>query len=83
MRNMEMMRTKIMSVYPFLGWQEKVRKMKDNQVIAIYYKFLSEGKFDKKGKKKEKNNSTEYYQYTLYDIFGDNFTIKSDKENKK
>ncbi len=24
-------------------WKDKVMKMKDNQVIAIYYKFLKEG----------------------------------------
>lgn len=25
------------------SWRDKVMKMKDNQVIAIYYKFLKEG----------------------------------------
>lgn len=76
------MRTKIMSVYPFFTWQDRVRHMKNDQVIAIYYKFLKDGKFDKK-KKKGKKPKQLYYQYTLYDIFGDNFRIKNDKENKK
>ena len=38
-------RAAIARVYPSKSWQEKVAKMSDNQVIAIYQKFLADGKF--------------------------------------
>ena len=40
-------RAAIARVYSSESWQEKVAKMSDNQVIAIYRKFLADGKFDK------------------------------------
>lgn len=40
-------RAAIARVYSSESWQEKVSKMSDNQVIAIYRKFLADGKFDK------------------------------------
>ena len=40
----EQMRHEIAKVYKGAGWQKKVKKMNENQVIAIYYKFLSNGK---------------------------------------
>lgn len=40
-------RAAIARVYSSESWQEKVAKMSDNQVIAIYQKFLADGKFDK------------------------------------
>lgn len=39
-------RAAIARVYSSESWQEKVAKMSDNQVIAIYRKFLADGKFD-------------------------------------
>ena len=49
---MDDMRAAITSVYPNATWKYRVDKMGDNQVIAIYYKFQEEGKFDKKKKEK-------------------------------
>ena len=43
----EQMRTVILSVYPGDGWKQKVKKMKDNQVMAVYMRFLQEGKLKK------------------------------------
>ena len=40
----EQMRHEISKVYKGAGWQKKVKKMNENQVIAIYYKFLANGK---------------------------------------
>ncbi len=40
----EQMRHEISKVYKGAGWQKKVEKMNENQVIAIYYKFLANGK---------------------------------------
>ena len=45
------MRAAITSVYPNATWRDRVAKMYDDQVIAIYYKFLRDGKFDKKPRK--------------------------------
>lgn len=39
-------RAAIARVYSSESWQEKVAKMSDNQVIAIYQKFLADGKFE-------------------------------------
>ena len=38
------MRHEISKVYKGAGWQKKVKKMNEDQVIAIYYKFLANGK---------------------------------------
>ncbi len=40
----EQMRYEISKVYKGAGWQKKVKKMNENQVVAIYYKFLANGK---------------------------------------
>lgn len=37
-------------------WKDKVMKMKDSQVIAIYYKFLKE---DKSGQNRNSDSSSE------------------------
>ena len=47
----EQMRCLISKVYEGPKWKDKVRHMPDNQVIAVYYKFAQNGKFDKKKKK--------------------------------
>lgn len=39
-------RAAIARVYSSESWQQKVEKMSDNQVIAIYQKFLADGKFN-------------------------------------
>lgn len=45
------MRAAILEVYPGGKWRRKVEKMHDDQVIAVYYKFLNTGGFEKKEKK--------------------------------
>ena len=39
-------RAAIIRVYSSESWQQKVAKMSDAQVVAIYRKFLADGKFD-------------------------------------
>lgn len=39
-------RAAIARVYSTESWQQKVAKMSDAQVVAIYQKFLADGKFD-------------------------------------
>lgn len=38
------MRDKIIKVYDNKTWRDKVYKMPNNQVIALYYTFLRQGK---------------------------------------
>lgn len=63
------MRMAIASVYPGVRWKARAQSMPDNQVFAIYKKFQSDGKFDKKKKTKkvQKNEEPTYYQYTIFD----------------
>ncbi|MDF2800176.1 MAG: hypothetical protein K0S61_79 [Anaerocolumna sp.] len=39
-----LMREAVKNVYPGDKWRNKVRNMSDNQVIAIYHKFLESKK---------------------------------------
>lgn len=43
----EQMRKALEDVYPVERWLHKVSKMSDNQVMAVYYRFLYSGKFDR------------------------------------
>ena len=45
------MRAAILRVYPTVKWKQRVSRMYDVQVIAIYYSFCEKGKFDKPVKK--------------------------------
>ena len=38
------MREKILEAYSGEGWKKRVRNMPNDQVIALYYKFLKKGK---------------------------------------
>lgn len=42
------MKQAILTVYPGEAWVKKVEKMKAGQIMAVYSKFLSEGKFNAK-----------------------------------
>ena len=46
----ETMRREICKAYPSDIWHKRVKKMPDNQIIAIYHKFQQSGKFEKKEK---------------------------------
>lgn len=46
------------------SWVDRVDRMPDNQVTAIYYNLLSKGKLNPKPKKKKE----EYRQLTLFDV---------------
>ena len=55
--SVDQMRAAIAEVYPGGKWKRKVEKMHDDQVIAVYYKFLNNGTFEKKEKPpREKDN---------------------------
>lgn len=46
--SVEKMREWLYSAYPNATWRNKVDKMPDNQVIAVFNKFKAEGRFEKK-----------------------------------
>lgn len=39
--SVEQMRDALMKAYPGQRWSDKVKKMSDNQVIAVYYRMLN------------------------------------------
>lgn len=48
----EQMRTEVSKAYSSSSWKKKVSAMPDGQILALYFKFLSDGKFS--GAKSEK-----------------------------
>lgn len=56
------MREAVAGVYPGIGWKARVARMPTNQIIAIYNKFLMDGRFEKR---KEIGG---YKQLTLFDF---------------
>ena len=50
----EYMRTKIMELYPGPKWAMKVQHMPTRQVVALYNRFKSEGRFEPNYKRKQK-----------------------------
>ena len=71
----EQMRHEISKVYKGAGWQKKVKKMNEDQVIAIYYKFLANGKLKAPPKAYGFSPaviiSDEYHQISFDDILND------------
>lgn len=61
--SVEQMREAIKKVYEGIAWKVRCNRMRDSQVIAIYYSFLEKGVFNKRKEKKSKN-----YQMTLEDF---------------
>lgn len=66
--SVEEMREKIGKIYGG-KWKYKVFRMPHNQVIAIYYKFLAEGRFDRH--KPSKNPDDDLEQITIWDILNE------------
>lgn len=62
------MRKKVNELYG--GQFTRIFEMPDRQVMAIYFKKLREGAFDKKPKKK-KEKSPRYYQMSIFDYLGE------------
>ena len=63
--NINVMRSEVESTYTGSEWRRRVRKMKDNQVIAIYHNLLKSGKIDLRKKKAKK---TIQYEQLKFDI---------------
>lgn len=71
MASVEMMRDAISKVYgpTAFKWILRCRKMKDEQVMAIYFRFKEDGKFDRRRKhvKTLQKKNEEYHQITLWE----------------
>lgn len=62
--SVDQMRAAISKVYDAKTWADRVARMPDSQVIAIYYNFKEKGKFEKARRERE---SRKYKQMTIYD----------------
>ena len=60
--SIEQMRDKISKVYDSWRWRERVSRMPDAQVFAVYKNMENRGQFDKKKSKEPK-----YRQMTIFD----------------
>lgn len=47
--SVDQMRNEVRKAYPGQKWYDKVSKMSDAQIIAVYHSFLHAKKFNKKG----------------------------------
>lgn len=69
--SIEQMRGMISKVYgpTAFKWILRCRKMKDEQVIAVYYRMKEAGKFDKRRKevKDIQKKNEQYHQMTLWE----------------
>ena len=59
------MKKHISDVYDNWRWRDKVRRMSDAQVIAIYHSFLQKGKFKKT--KSTRLPGERFHQVTLFE----------------
>lgn len=66
-KTVEQMRAMISAEYGGWKWKNKVARMRPNQVIAIYKKFESEGRFQHLKLKKKEEPEELYYQMTIWD----------------
>lgn len=63
------MRSAISDVYPSREWRERVDRMPNDQIIAIYYDFLKYGRFEKgPAKKPAPKTDVKYEQLTIFDF---------------
>lgn len=68
----ECMREHILKAYPYPGWQRKVARMHEPQIIAVYKSMKASGKLNLKRKRyyKQKEYGEQLSMYQLYpDIF--------------
>lgn len=61
----EQMRKHVMLVYDNITWKRRVEKMRDNQVMALYFTFLEQGKLHSKNKPIRHQMTLEDYGISL------------------
>lgn len=64
------MREQIRKVYDTMNWRDKVDKMYDDQVIAVYYRMLKTGKIGtiQKIERPHPQGSSKYTQLSIFDL---------------
>lgn len=62
--SVEEMRREIAIAHNGDGWKYRVSKMRDEQVIAIYYSFLKRGKFNPKKNKPQEKKTEDFVNKT-------------------
>ena len=65
--SVDQMRAAITKVYDNPTWAYKVRRMADNQVIAIYRNMQKTGRLDKKRQSGTLRKGNNYRQMTIFD----------------
>lgn len=58
----EQMRGEISLAYPGVAWTARVKRMSDNQVVAVYHRLSATGKLEEAMKERKRNHSPQYYQ---------------------
>ena len=80
MANVDYMRLKLMHTprYDNPTWHNKVKRMSDNQVIAVYHKFKRDGYLDEKIPK-TKTREPKTRQYSIFDYMAADGSINITK----
>lgn len=70
--DIEWYRDKVANVpkYQSPSWRNRVDRMPERQVIALYFRFKKDGLYD--NRKKLPKKDTKGYQYTIFDFIGGN-----------
>jgi len=69
--NIDQMRLYVMQAYPGPKWAQRVSKMANNQIVAVYNNILAR-EAEKSAKEKLRQESDDRYQYrqmTLWEVF--------------
>lgn len=62
-------RRKVSALYDAVSWKDRVSRMPDRQVFAIYQSAKKSGKLDRKKPREDRREvKPQYYQYTIFDI---------------
>lgn len=59
------MRKKVAKAYPSPRWEDRVYRMSDRQVYAVYHSLREQGKLNPKKARGNKNQ-----QLTIFDVYG-------------
>ena len=69
--SLQTMKDKVASAYSGASWQYKVyHQMRDNQIVALYFKFLQDGTFDRQKQRKKverENEKNSGHQMNIFD----------------
>ena len=68
--DIQTMKEKVASAYPGAGWKYRVyHQMKHDQIVALYFRFLQDGTFEKAKKRKKVEKENEKINGNQINIF--------------